>query len=150
MKCTRFPNYWIKYTSFELKISQKNKPEGKNFKNSEEIWSSRQMGEFDALELRGHLFVYACKIMQLSRFINENTKKNRQKNFPKWKIYSHKSLYRPKKQTRIIFAARRLICKAIWRNCKSNLKRSYWSEGTKFLKDFAKTVNGIRTVIPDL
>ena len=45
--------------------------------------------------------------MQLSRFVNENRKKNRQNAFLNEKIYSEKSLFKPKKETRIILNARR-------------------------------------------
>ena len=74
------------------------------------------MGEFDPS-------VCLRKITQLSRFINENGKKIRQRAFPNKKKYSGKSFYRPQKQTGILFAARGPTSETIRRNCESIFKR---------------------------
>ena len=93
------------------------------------------MGEFDPF---ARTSACLCKMMpQLSRFIQENTKKNRQKAFLN-KSYSHKSLYRPKKQTRIIFTVSRMTRELFEVNL-SDLSAPP-PVRTTFLQNFSKTI----------
>ena len=61
---------------------------------------------------------------------------NTQKAFLNKKIYSDRSLYGPKKQERIIFAASRLAS-----DLESNLKRIFWCT---FFRHFARTVRNTK------
>ena len=102
-RIARFSNYWTKYTSSELKISQKSNFKGKNFENSDEILILVSHGRIWSA------FENICLFMQNNTevtFHQWKYKVKQTKSSPKWKIYSHKPLYRPKKQKRGIFAAR--------------------------------------------
>ena len=90
------------------------------------------------------LFTQDYAVAQLSRFINENRQKNRQKAFLDNKFIQIGLFYRPNKQKRLIFAARRPTRKEL-KELRVNFEANLSTRAKRLQKLF-----GIRTKIGQL